>query len=153
MRCSDSRVMEATHGWRVWRLLESIDPVLYSPYTEGAIHVQRCWVGKTFEAACVQVADHVPPARKCECGGYAFSDVRPALVIGCYRILAAANTGQPPPTLVLGRVLLRNAVPFASVIAGADELRAQSAVLEELFVPDLWAGRANHGSPTGTESR
>ncbi|ETZ33172.1 tyrosine phosphatase domain protein [Mycobacterium intracellulare MIN_061107_1834] len=126
-------------GWRFWLVRPGQD-LLLSPYDYGPP-----WPTLTLAATCSASPEHCPPAPGCDCGVYAertAADARER--VRRHRRAVRINLGlagvRPPPlpSYAIGRVALTGAVPFVprpgSVRVGADELRAASAEIVELWV-------------------
>ncbi|MBZ4558582.1 hypothetical protein GBO04_07045 [Mycobacterium avium subsp. hominissuis] len=114
--------------------------LLLSPYDYGP-----AWPTAAVAATCSTDPEHVPPASNCDCGIYCERSYEDA----CERVrrhrrtvrigLALAGVRPPPlPSYVVGSLRLTGAVPFAPrpgmIRIGADELRAASAEILELWV-------------------
>ncbi|MCA2248820.1 hypothetical protein JF729_13620 [Mycobacterium intracellulare] len=126
-------------GWRFWLVRPGTD-LLLSPYDYGP-----AWPSAAVAATCSTDPAHCPPAPGCDCGVYAERTVEDARERvrrhrRAVRInLALAGVRPPPlPSYVVGRVALTGAVPFVPragmIRVGADELRAASAEILELWV-------------------
>lgn len=126
-------------GWRFWLVRPGQD-LLLSPYDYGP-----AWPTPVLAATCSTDPGHCPPTPGCDCGVYAERSAenawervrrhRRAVRIN----LALAGMRPPPlPSYVVGRVSLVSAVPFVPregmIRVGADELRAASAEIVELWV-------------------
>lgn len=129
-------------GWRFWLVRPGTD-VLLSPYDNGP-----AWPDRVMAAVCSAYPAHVPPAAGCDCGVYAercasdaWERVRRHQKTVATNLSWAKAQGIPLPPLpsyVVGRVALKDAVPFVPragmLRVGADELRAAAAEIVELCV-------------------
>jgi hypothetical protein len=141
-------------GWRYFVM--GTEPPMWGKQLTAPFQATPWLPGRDFHAQCARThfdRNHVPPAKGCECGVFAYANVVDARwrmrVDHRNRRETYARKGHPFfPVFVLGRLTLYDVVEFAGQVSalmwnlgGCDsarsmgvELRAGRARIEELFI-------------------